>query len=59
MKTGELIEANASAFQNRHRHPGAFSELTTGEFVVPTQAGIHPEALDSRVRANDDPKIKV
>ena len=33
--------------------------LKQGSCVIPAQAGIHNGALDSRLRGNDDPKIKV
>jgi uncharacterized Fe-S radical SAM superfamily protein PflX len=32
--------------------------LKQGFCVIPTQAGIHTETLDSRLRGNDDLKIK-
>jgi hypothetical protein len=37
----------------------ALSELKTGFYVIPAEAGIHTGALDYRRRGNDDPRIKV
>jgi hypothetical protein len=36
-----------------------YQSLNQGSCVIPAQAGIHNGALDSRLRGNDDPKIRV